>query len=665
MSGVGYTMYLPKIYMASSRIQVREDAPDRPVFERQMTSPYNPFFIKTQYEIIQSREMLSQVLDDLKLPEKWGEQGGYEGGVMTREDALARLKGSIRVNQYRDTTLLDIQVYNEDRMEAAAIANQLATVYRDYRLSEQRGEIQRAVDALREELKTQQQAVEDAENELERIRRETGFTDTIRGYTPEKQRIAQLESERGAAQVAMLVSKTRFDQISGLTGRELLDAAQYMVSDMTLANLRRQFVESEVMLKQMLESYGENHPQVKQAKAARDELERKVNDQLAGLKRGIQAAYEMDKTKFDALDQQLADAKSAVIEAAGATELPFERAQRNVELRREILTALLSRVTQEGIELGASRTPVIIIEKAVPPLRYVSPKIPLNILLSVLLGVVAGVSLAFFIEYLDTSAKTVDDVERMLGLPVIGVVPQKVRPLIEEGMDSPHGEAYRVLRTSMILANRELPSGAIAVVSGGMGEGKSTTLFNLAYTCANLGDRVIIVDSDLRRPVQHAFLGVRNRPGLTDILTDGAALESVVQATSVPNLHFLPSGRSHRMPLGLLDSTRMRSLIDELKSRYTYVFFDTPPIVGVSDGSIIASLVDSVLLVVQYRKYPRQVILRAKRMLQNTGCSVVGIVLNNINIMRDDEYYYYATSEETTPEPAAKPARPAGKRDAL
>ena len=132
-----------------------------------------------------------------------------------------------------------------------------------------------------------------------------------------------------------------------------------------------------------------------------------------------------------------------------------------------------------------------------------------------------------------------------------------------------------------------------------------------------------------------------NRFGLTNVLMRDVPIEEAIKATSIPNLHFLPSGKLPRSSLGLLDSQRMRELVKNLKARYDYVFFDSPPIVGVSDASILASEVDGVLLVVQYRKYPRSISLRAKRMLQNVGTNVVGVVLNNINILRDDYYYYY------------------------
>lgn len=644
LTGIGYTITMPKVYMANARISVKEDALDVPVFERQYLSSYNPFFLKTQYEIIQSRPILYQVIQNLDLQQKWAEKYGQEGGVLRRELAYLILAKSIRVSQFRDTNLIDIQVYSEDRNEAARIANEVANVYREQRLSLKRREVQRGVDALENELRKQQEKVDAAEQELERIRREGGVSMLQRGFRVDKVRLQSLEADRIAARVDMLMRKARLDELEALSGQELIDSSAYIVNDQSLLAMRKQLVDSEIQLKLLLENFGVNHPEVRRLQAGLDELKVKISAALDGLKKGIRADFAVAKAKYEALEAELATVRDADIQAEGEQYLPFERAQRNVEIQREILTALRARVAQQGIEMEVPRTPVEVVEPAEPPSeeRFVSPRYMFNILLSGIIGLVAGIGLAFFIEYLDTSVKTVDDVERHLGLPVLGVIPQKVRSLMEEGPDSPHAEAYRVLRTNMQFARKSGgPGGAFAVVSGGAGEGKSTTLFNLAYVCAQLGDKVLVVDSDLRRPVQHTFLGISNRYGLTNVLLRETAVEEAIKATSVPNLHFLPSGKLPRAALGLLDSQRMRELVKNLKARYDVVFFDSPPIVGVSDASILASEVDGVLLVVQYRKYPRDISTRARRMLDNVGAKVLGVVLNNINILRDDNYYYY------------------------
>lgn len=669
LTGMAYTLTMPKIYMANARISVREDALDVPVFERQFMQGYNPYFLKTQYEIIQSRPILYQVIQNLSLQQKWAAKYDAEGGVLRREDAYLILSKSVRVNQYRDTSLIDVQVYSEDREEAARIANEIANVYREQRLSLKRTETKRGVEALENELQKQQERVNVAETDLEHLRKEGGITMMQRGFRVDKLRLQALEADRIGARVDMIVRKARVDQLESLAGEELMNASAYIVNDQSLLLLRKQVVDAEVQVKLMLETMGPQHPDVRRTQAALDELQVKLDAALLGLKKGIRADFEVAKAKYDALETELEVARAADIQSEGEQYLPFERAERNVEVQRDILNALRARVAQQGIEMGVPRTPVEVIEPAEVPSerRFVSPRIVLNIILSFVIGIVAGVGLAFFIEYLDTSVKTIDDVERHLGLPVLGVIPQNVRSLVEEGPDSAHSEAYRVLRTNIKFANKTGESGgAFAVVSGGAGEGKSTTLFNLGYVCAQLGDRVLIVDSDLRRPVQHTFLNLSNRHGLTNVLLREVPVEEAIKTTSVPNLHFLPSGKLPRTSMGLLDSHRMRELVQTLKARYDVVLFDSPPIVGVSDASILASEVDGVVLVVQYRKYPRDISARARRMLENIGANVLGVVLNNINILRDDNYYYYHSyyprSEEQADESSAPPKAVASAR---
>ena len=281
-------------------------------------------------------------------------------------------------------------------------------------------------------------------------------------------------------------------------------------------------------------------------------------------------------------------------------------------------------------------------DEAEASLRPVRPNIALNVALGVIVGLIAGVGLAFFIEYLDTSVKTIDDVEQALEAPVLGVIPQNVGSLLEEGPDSPHAEAYRVLRTGILFSRKDEKLNTMTVVSGGAGEGKSTTIFNLATVFAQNEKRILLVDSDLRRPSLHKILGVSNARGLTNYLLGEAELDEVVQTTKLETMDFLPSGKLLSSSMGILNSEKMKSFIKEMKGRYDYVLFDSPPIMGVSDASILTSEVDMALLVVQYRKYPQAMTIRAKQMVEKVGQNLLGVVLNNINISQDSYYYYYS-----------------------
>src|SRR5213075_321193 len=169
-----------------------------------------------------------------------------------------------------------------------------------------------------------------------------------------------------------------------------------------------------------------------------------------------------------------------------------------------------------------------------------------------------------------------------------------------------------------------------------------TTIFNLSVVFAQNGERVLLVDSDLRRPSLHKLLSVSNTIGLTSYLLGQSTLEQVIQTTSIPTLDFLPSGKLPSSSLGILNSAQMKDFIKEAKRRYDFVFFDSPPIMGVSDASILASEVDLSLLVIQYRKYPQAMTIRAKQMVEKVGGTMLGVVLNNINISQDSYYYYYS-----------------------
>lgn len=642
MTGMVYTITLPPKFISQSRIQVSDDTLDVAVFQQQVGSIYNPYFLRTQYEIIQSRPILYRVAENLNLAKRWGEKYKSDKSQLTTTETYAILRNSLRVDQYRDTSLIAVSAVRDDKNEAAEIANAVAEVYKAYRLELKMKEITGGLDAMRNELQGQRARVSRAEAEVERLRKELGISTIATGVRVDKIRLQQLEADRIAARVEALARKARLDQIENLSGEELINAANYLVADVGLSTLRRQASELDIQLQTILQSLGENHPDVKRLKAARAELSRQMNGVLDGLKKGVRSEYEVSQARLVALEKELEQARSLDIEMEGERFLPFANAERELERQRTMLNALEARVLQEQIEMQVPRTPVEVVDRAEPAERPFSPNYTLNIVIALLLGLIAGIGLAYFIEYLDTSIKTVDDVEHYLGLPVIGVIPQKVSPLIEEGADSNNAESYRVLRTNLLFANKGASGGAFACISGGVGEGKSTTIFNLAYVCATHGDKVLLLDADMRRPVQHSILGISNRRGLINVLMRDAPLEEMIQVVpNVPNLHVLPAGKASRAALGIISSERLREIIKGLKARYDYIFVDSPPIVGVSDASIVASEVDGVILVVQYRKYPRIMSLRAKRLVENVGGRVIGVVLNNINVMRDDYYYYY------------------------
>jgi capsular exopolysaccharide synthesis family protein len=279
-------------------------------------------------------------------------------------------------------------------------------------------------------------------------------------------------------------------------------------------------------------------------------------------------------------------------------------------------------------------------DQAEPALFPSRPKVLLNLLLGAIAGLTFGIGLAVFVEHLDTSVKTMDDVEKVLELPVLGIIPKGTRLLTNISEDSADAEAYRILSTNLEFCGNNPSARMISVVSGGASEGKSTTVCNLAITFALAGQRVLIVDADMRRPSQHELLDSDNRIGLSDYLSGSAELRSLIQPTAIANLYFLPSGSRRANALNLLKSKRMRDLAESVKNEFDIILFDCTPLLAVCDAAIVTTLVDAILLVVQPGRFPRSMLRRVKNVL---GANVLGIVLNNVDVRYDEHYRIYTS----------------------
>lgn len=641
LTGTVYTLLLPNIYASSSRILVSEDSPEINPFAVQQNymSTYNPYFLRTQFEILTSKPILNEVIYRLNLQSEWGKNNE----ILKRDIALKILKNSISVFQQRDTSLIVINVKRDNPDEAADIANEIAQVYRDSRLELASKSAREAIDKIEESLTEQRQRVANAEENIQKIREDLNIA-VVGGegqFDVGEVRMQQLEGDRLFAQREMVEKEGLLRILEDLNDKDLLERASYITFDQFVMNTIQQIQDIEVNLSSVQADYGDNHPEVKRLKSQIVTLEETLKKRLSALRNGLDTEYIIAKNNFESLDKVLASVRTDTIESQGAKFRPYRNALADLETERFIYNQLMSKHRQEIITLQVPQNPVDIIDVAEPNMQPVSPNLFLNVLLSIFVGLGAGVGLAYFIEYLDTSVKSADDLENQLKLKVLGLVPQKVRPLIEEGPDSENAESYRVMKTNLSFIANENEGMAHCVLSSGAGEGKSTTVFNLAYVAAQQGVKVLLVDADLRRPIQHTILGMSNRFGLTNVLLRDVPVEEAIKATSIPNLQFLPSGRLPRASLGVLDPRKIRELVQSLKSKYDLVFIDTPPIVGMSDANIIAKEVDSSILVVQYRKYPLNMIRKAVETLQAQSIDIAGAVLNNINVMRDDYYYYY------------------------
>jgi len=655
LTGVAITYAMDKVYMASVLIQVKEEAPDVPVFTQEYTR-YDPLFLRTQFEIIQSAPVIEDVVRKRELDKKLAKAMGYD--FLPPDKAFERtvkiLSKSMRVQQYRDTNLIEIRVYlsepkGQAPMEAALAANMFAQVYREQSMARSRRTSEAALKALQQSLEERRKAVDEALRKVDEIRQK--YQLNVLSFAArsdsaiEKLSLTRLESARIQMRMELEDKKAKFEKVASLGPGDLLAAAPYVVGDPALQSLVQQKRDAEIALQNLTSSaLGPNHPDVVRQREVIAAIDAKITEALKGLKTGLQHDYETALAKCKALETMLEETKANERTAEASAYAEFDKAVEELEHAKKIRDALEMRLLQEKIEQNVPRTTVEIIEMAKPPAEDepVRPQIALNLALSILVGLVAGIGLAFFVEYIDTSIKTVEDVERYMKVPVMAVIPQKVKAFVERAAEGAHAEAYRMLRTNVQFSEKFKGGKTLCITSGSVAEGKSLTVFNLAYICAQHGDKVLIIDADLHRPRQHKILRVSNKIGLVNFLAGEVPLAEAIMTTEVPNLSLLASGRLQTSSIhGLLDTRRVRELLAEVRNHYDLIIMDAPPIIGVSDTSVLVRAVDGVVQIIQHRKYPRAVSNRAKDIIENLGGNLLGVVLNNINISKDYSYYYH------------------------
>lgn len=655
MTGFIVTYSMDKVYRASALIQVEEATPYWTVLQESSRQRQDPLFLRTQFQIIQSAPVVEEVVKNLGLVEKLGKAYDYLNNPTVDAFEMTEniISHKMKVQQYRETRLIEVQVFmSEPKGEApkmaADIANEIVKVYKE--MGQKKADLERdsALRAIQEAIEEAKIQVSDQRNKVDNIRKAAGITllnpDTRSGGDDLKIRtIVGLETALRNANIELEEKKISYQQIAELSPDALEAAAPYLTRDPSLVALVSELRKSEVEMQEMLNALGPKHPDVVKAQSKIDELKAKRNQALKGLKVAYETEYKMAQARYDACKKNLDEAKSEDIQSQGGTYRDLDEAMEELEKNKKVLEAMEIRYKEQQIQERIPKTSVSEVERAKPMEKStpVSPNVPLNIILSILVGLVAGTGLAYFIEYLDTSVKTIDEVEQILKVPVVGVIPQKMRPFTEAGAQGSHAEAYRVLRTNIVHGQKNKELKSLCITSGSVGEGKSLTVFNLGYICAQMGDKVLIVDSDLHRPRQHKIFGVSNTVGLIPVLMGEAKLDDAIQETKVPNLDFLPSGRPISGVHGLLSTDQMKDIIGQLRDAYDLVIFDAPPIIGVSDASLLVASMDGVIQVIQHRKYPRAISQRAKDMIENAGANHLGVVMNNINISRDYSYYYH------------------------
>jgi polysaccharide biosynthesis transport protein len=642
------TYFLPRKYLSFATIEVEPEMTPVRIFENQTGSPAavnDPKFTQTQFQIIMRKGVLYPVIDRLDLQRKWGSASE----PLPKEVTDQRLLGMLSLQEVRNTNLIQIDVYSTDPQEAALLANTIADVYMEQRVAEQQNLVSKGLAQMVDDVKKQEEAVSQAYQEASRLRTEANIVDPNPDSLDNSGRVEDStvmsnQEKVNSARSDVATLRSRVAELDRLKSEDLMRAAgQLNLNDPIIEQKLPLYQTAQAEKARMLNSgLGVNHPDVKATQAQIDTIEGQLRKQIDSIRRGLATQLAIAEDALKALESNLANSQTEQ-QSKKTTSAQYQDAKHKYLEERKLLEAAKSRLSSESMERTMPRNAAFVRDRAEPALFPSKTNVSLNMGLGVAAGLVLGISLAFFVEYLDTSVKTMDDVEKYVDLPVLAVIPRRIKMLPNAGDDTADAEAYRILKTNDDFNRRKLNASTLTIASGGAQEGKSTTACNLATSWAKSGQRILLVDADMRRPSQHRLFGMENRLGLGNYLKAEATVDEVIHPTSVSNLSLTPAGSAGTDVVSLLHSENMEQLVELAKERFDVVIFDSPPILGVSDASIIASLVDGSIVVVQHRRFPRSMLLRVKKAIENVGGNILGVVLNNVNIRHDQQYEYYTS----------------------
>ncbi|MES2981493.1 MAG: polysaccharide biosynthesis tyrosine autokinase [Verrucomicrobiota bacterium] len=638
------TYVMPEKYESTAVIQVK---PRGKSFEPldgvtgSRISMMTPQFFGTEFEIIRSSNSLIRVIDKLKLTDKW---------ETTPEQTLEILKSIVKTQNERGTDLITIKVRYTDKDDAKDIAEEVAEAYKNYRSELENESLERGISELRKAVQSQEDETQAAYKDLttlSRIKDLIYYSDRNspnQGGLNEDQEAIHALQQFTELQSEMMQLDSQIKSLLQYDSEELLVfAAGLELPDNIIKVLYPQYLQLKREIDGLKASgYGNKHPTILSNQQVLDSMKIQLNEGVVNLRTRLQGQLDMIKERLAQAEIQKDATKKDALERSIDTR-EYQEAKRNFEQKQDLLDTMKLKLTSAEIDKNMTEPTIAVHDYPALAESPISPNVPRNLAIGLVAGIVLGVGIAFFLEYIDTSVKSLEDVERYLQVPVLAVIPKDVGVLFKQHGMSPDAEAYRILRTNIEFNRKNPEDNAITVVSGGAGEGKSTTLVNLAYICAQGGYTTLMIDADLRRPRLHTFFDINNSVGLTNYLTTELMLEDVILQSPVDNLYFMPSGILPADAAGILNSRRMSELIQDVKQRFDLVLVDSPPILGVSDASVLASEVDLTMIVVQHRKLPRNMLVRVKQAVENVGGHVIGVVLNNVDIRSDSQYQYYTS----------------------
>jgi capsular exopolysaccharide synthesis family protein len=566
---------------------------------------------------------------------------------------------------YKETRLIDITYTHGDPEVASKVVNAIAETYVANNVEKRSDTNVSTADFLQKRIAELQENIRTDEERLLNYARNNSIISLDASQNTVVERLAGLNRQLLEAENARIDAESKFNaaKAAGAASALAENDKNAIEADGKLAELRQRRA-------LLLVDATEEAPEVKEVNQQIEELERQVREnrtrKSSTILTNLETEYRQTLSREQALRKSFAQQRGETVTQNEAA-INYRIIQQEIETNKTLLDNLLQRAKENDVLMANKPNNVSVVDYAIPPTGPVGPNRLRTVMMAMFLSLGLGVGFALFLEYLDDTVRSTEEVERLLHLPALAVIPSAGRasgrrltaapgalqrrngsngnPELLMNVDghSPLAEAYRHLRTSVLLSTAGRAPRTLLVTSSLPGEGKTTTAVNTAFSLAQTGARVVIIDADMRRPRLRSIFGLTDGAGLSSILSSEVSEEDMLRLVvkqEDTGLNILPSGPIPPNPAELIGSDQMRRLLEVLQRAFTHVVIDSPPITSFTDGVLISTMVDGVLLVVHGGKSSRHVVKRSRQLLHDVGSKIFGVVLNNVSIQSQDYYYY-------------------------
>lgn len=660
------------VYRGSTRVVVGRAATTTLGLLPDLTGASQNTYVETLAQIIKSRAVTDLAADKLGVPPD-------ERPRVTRE-----LRRGLDVLRVRGTDIIEIRAEGPTPDRASANANALADAFLQWNVDARRAQASAGRQFIEGQLSKVADELRAAENALAQFKASGGQAALSEQTTIALTRIADFEAQRRAATAERQAAEASLQEARRILGRQ---EPILPIEDPVAVQLRTDLARLETELASLRQQFTERHPQVVAAQARvtdiTQQLRQLASARLAGRTVALNPLHQTLATQAITLEVQREALLAKERAMAGivnqyirdARTLPAKEVRlagfmRNLKIAEDTYLLLSAKLQEARIAEASIVSDASVVDRAVPQGTPIRPRPALNALIGLLVGLLVGAGAGYGLGMWDTTFKSPEEVERVLGLPVLAAIPAVPTGRPTPGGDgkkllmpigqrrAPFAEAFRHLRTSLLYISPDTPLRSIEITSPGPGEGKSTISSNLSVAFAEAGKEVWLVECDLRKPVLALTFQPKTNFGLTELLVDGLSIEHAVQKTEFEHLSFVPSGTTPPNPAELLGSQKMRTFLQHSHNGAEMMILDAPPVLPVTDAAVLAPAVDGVVLVVRIDRTPRDAARRARQQLDAVGARVLGVVVNGMPVKGRGTSYYYAYSEYYDSDSEGKKAAP-------